>query len=266
MLGAISGTAAAGLATGPGGAQDGEGPAQSARNDYWLVDGESTATVVTEDTAEDVSSDGDLIVARGTAVDGGVRADGHVLVGQGASVAGLVDAAGAVVTDFVVDLDGGVAAADDAVLGIDIVRAKRAYEAGDLERARDLPMRGGVVVGDDVTTEGDVVVGPESDVEGSITAERPDDSAAEQTQDGEQRGPPTVILGSYVAVAEDLRAGGDAVLGPESSVGGTVTAGGTALFADGATFDGIRADRIEEGEAADVFAEYDESEAGDEAS
>ena len=266
MLGAIGGTAAVGLATGLGAAQDGDGTAQATRDDYWLVDGENASTVVTEDTAEDVSSDGDLVVARGTAVDGAVKADGHVLVGQGASVAGLVDAAGAVVTDFVVDLDGGVAAADDVVLGVDIVRAKRAYEAGDLVRAGDLPMRGGIVVGDDVATEGDVAVGPESDVEGSVTAERPDGSAAEQTQDDERRGPPTVILGSYVAVAEDLRAAGDAVLGPESSVGGTVTAGGTTAFADGATFDRIRAERIEQGEAADVFAAYDENEAGDEVS
>lgn len=135
-------------------------------------------------------------------------------------------------------------------------------------------MEGGVIVGDDVTTAGDVLIGHDGVVEGSVVAAREegaetddeaaDDGAAEGGVTGaEQPGPPSVVLGSWVEVEDDLVAAGDVALGLDSYVGGTVTAGGTVVFADGATFGGIDADRIDQGPAADVWPEDGESEVGE---
>lgn len=250
----IGGTAVVGVSSVLGVAQEGDGEEGPTPDNYWRVTEESAATTVTEDTNEAVRSDGDVYVGRGVTLDGPIQADGHVLVGPGAVITGAIEAGGAVVVDRIVDVDGGISAADDVILGVDIQQAREDYEAGDLQRATDLPMEGGLIVGDDVRSERHVFVGPDSVLEGDVDAVQVNGVSGE----GEGIDPPSVLLGSWIDVVGDVSAAGHAVIGPDTVVNGTVTAGGTALFGEGATFDTIEAERIDEGEAADLWPRDEE--------
>ena len=262
VLGAIGGTAALGLWGGTAAAQADNWPTYGERADYWEVTPSSAATAVTEPT-RGVSSEGDVVVARGVAVDGSIEADGHVFLGDGVTVAGPVETTGALVTGSIVDLDGGAEAGDDALLGVDILAAKEAYEAGELATIGDLPIGEGVFTMDDVASAGDVVVGPRGDVAGSVAAGSTDvpvgdgEAGAEDSGDGEadDRGrAPGVLLGTEVIVSEGVSAPGVVVVGSDGDVGGDVTAGPLALFGDRVTINGgISAARIDQGARADVY-------------
>ena len=270
MLGAIGGTAALGLWGGTVGAQAAPAP-YGERVDYWEVTPETAETAITED-GRGVTSDGDVVVARGVVVDGGIDAAGHVFLADGVTVAGPVEAGGAVVTGSIVDLDGGVDAGDDVLLGVDILAAKAAYDAGDLRRIDDLPIGQGVFTDDDVAGAGDVVVGPLGDVGGSVHAGREGEDDADDDDDGgtgddlaggdapgeavdDERGrPPGAILGTQVNAAEDVSAPGVVVVGSDSEVGNDVTAGPLAVFGNSVWVSGgVTADRIDRGQHADVF-------------
>lgn len=254
VIGAIGGTAVVGVTSVLGVAQEGDVDGGPSPDDYWRVTEASAATTVTEDTDEAVRSDGDVYVGRGVTLDAPIQADGHVLVGPGAVIRGSIEADGAVVVDRIVDVDGGVFATDDVVLGVDVERAREDYDAGDLQWVTDLPMEGGLVVGDDVRSARHVFVGPDSVLEGDVEAIQVDGVSG----GGEGVDPPSVLLGSWVDVVGDVSAAGHAVLGPDTVVDGTVTAGGNALFGEGVSFGDIEAERIDEGAVADLWPRDDE--------
>jgi predicted acyltransferase (DUF342 family) len=269
VLGAIGGTIALGSWSGAVGAQEAP-PTYQERADYWEVSPEAAERVITTDGGG-VGSEGDVVVARGVAVDGGIDAARHVFLGDGVTVTGPVEAGGAVVTGSIVDLDGGVDAGDDVLLGVDILRAKAAYDAGELSTIVQLPIGKGVFTEDDVASAGDVVVGPWGDVGGSATAGRESDEGDSDATDAsggaettaethaEERGRPLgVILGTQVVVEEDVTAPGVVVVGSDGDIGGDITAGPLVFFGDSVLVGGgITVDRIERGERADVFDEPD---------
>lgn len=257
VLGAIGGTAALGFWSGGVAAQEDNWPTYAERADYWEVTPDTAETAVTEPT-RGVTSDGDVVVARGVVVDGTIEADGHVFLGDGVVVAGPVETPGAVVTGSIVDLDGGVSAGDDTLLGVDILRAMEAYEAGGLATIGDLPIGEGVFTEDDVASAGDVVVGPRGDVGGSVAAGSEDAPVAPDGGAADRGRAPGVLLGTEVIVTDGVSAPGVVVVGSDGDVAADVAAGPLALFGDRVSVDGgISAARIDQGSQADVFDDPD---------